>query len=289
MGAIAHRREQRARHAEQLAKVQVPFPAGDVEDERARRIGGIARMGLAAGQPPEQEAVDGAEGKPARARGRTRPLDMIDQPTDLGRREIRIEHKAGAGRNRRLVPGLPQARAHVGRATVLPYHGIVDRPSAGAVPHDRGLALIGDPDSGDVAGTGSGFGKSFARGCDRRGPDLLGIVLDPAGRRIDLRQFLLRGGNRRQCCIEQDRAGRSGSLVDREKVVGHDAPPLPGAAAAQSLIPRLSHSRLTRRPPACHRFRSGIALPLQVLEIGPGVLQLARRGSVMVVALRHRR
>ncbi len=52
VGTIADLREQRCRHAEQLTQVQVPFSAADVEEQRARRIGRIARMGLAAGQPP---------------------------------------------------------------------------------------------------------------------------------------------------------------------------------------------------------------------------------------------
>ena len=61
-----------------------------------------------------------------------------------------------------------------------------------AVPHHRGLALVGDADAGQRRGLELGLGERTAADLDRRPPDLLGVVLDPAGLGEDLRQLLLR-------------------------------------------------------------------------------------------------
>src|SRR5262245_51501401 len=54
-GAVTHLWEQGLLHTEDLAQLRVPVPLCDVEEERARRIGGIGRVHLAAGEPPEKE------------------------------------------------------------------------------------------------------------------------------------------------------------------------------------------------------------------------------------------
>ena len=46
-----------------VPKLFVPLPAMDIEQQGSRCVGGIRRMDLAAGEPPQQETVDGAEGK----------------------------------------------------------------------------------------------------------------------------------------------------------------------------------------------------------------------------------
>ena len=83
--ARAARRRARSRSASHS-------PRRDVEQQRARGVGGVGRV-RAAGQPPEQEAVDGAEGElaPLRAAARA-PVDVVEEPGDLGGREIGIEH-----------------------------------------------------------------------------------------------------------------------------------------------------------------------------------------------------
>ncbi len=45
--AIEHLRQQRHRHAEQLAQFRVPTAVADVEQQRARRIGGVGRVHVA--------------------------------------------------------------------------------------------------------------------------------------------------------------------------------------------------------------------------------------------------
>ena len=60
-GAIAHLGQHRARDAEQREQVVVPCARVDVEQQRARGVGGVGDMNLAVGQAPDQKAVDGAE------------------------------------------------------------------------------------------------------------------------------------------------------------------------------------------------------------------------------------
>ncbi len=65
----------------------------DVVEQRAagvRRLGGVHR---AAGEVPEQPGVDGAEGQVGVGLAR-RP--SAEQPLELGGREVRVEHEAGA-------------------------------------------------------------------------------------------------------------------------------------------------------------------------------------------------
>ena len=151
-GAVANVRQQRWRHAEQAAQLVVPLAAADIEQQRARGVGCVGRMHLAAGEPPQQKRVDRAEGELARLRGRPRAGDMVEQPGDLAGGEIWIEQQPGLRGNCRLMAGAAQIVAGLRGAPVLPDDGVVDRLAAGAVPDDRGLALIGDADAGDVFG-----------------------------------------------------------------------------------------------------------------------------------------
>ena len=104
-------RQQRMRHAEQRAQVVVPFALADVEQQRARGIGGVGGVHLAAGQPPQQETVDGAEGELAGLRRRARAGDVVEQPGDLAGGEIGIEQQPGLGGDLRLVAAVAQQRA----------------------------------------------------------------------------------------------------------------------------------------------------------------------------------
>ncbi len=192
----------------------------DVEQQAAAGIGGVARMHLATGQPPQQEAFDGAGGERALLRRAPAAGHVIEDPGDLGAGEIRIEDQAGLGRDRLLVPGAPQFITALGGAAILPDDGIVDRLAGGAIPHHRGLALVGDADAGQRRGAELGAGQRRAADLDRRRPDLLGIVLDPTRLGKDLRQLFLCRCHRPARGIEHDGPRAGGALVDGEDVLG---------------------------------------------------------------------
>ena len=62
------------------------------------------------------------------------------------------------------------------------------------IPNDRGLALVGNADAGDVFCPEPPCLDSFIDHFECAPPDFEGIVLDPAGVRINLLVFLLRRG-----------------------------------------------------------------------------------------------
>ncbi len=171
-------------------------------------------MDLAAGQPPQQIAIDGAEHQLAALGAFARAGDVIEDPCDFRAREIRIDDQAGLGRDHGLVAFALQPGADVGGAAVLPDDGAVHRLSGRAVPHDRGLALVGDADRGDIFGGKTRLLQRLAADRNGRGPDILRLMLDPARRRKMLRKFLLRRGCDGNVAAEHDGARGCGALID---------------------------------------------------------------------------
>jgi hypothetical protein len=60
-------------------------------------------MHLAAGEPPQQITVDGAEHQFAALGARARTGDLVEDPRHFGSRKIGIDDQAGFGRDRWLV------------------------------------------------------------------------------------------------------------------------------------------------------------------------------------------
>ena len=121
LGERARRRRRGARTA------GVPAQVVDVEQHRPRRVrvvGDVAPRELA----QRATSRSSRSSRPPRARA---PATLSQQPLDLGRREVRVEHEAGALANQRLVAGGLQLVAARGRAPVLPDDRAVDaaRPS----------------------------------------------------------------------------------------------------------------------------------------------------------------
>ena len=112
--------------------------------------------------------------------------DILQNPADLAGREIRVDHQPRLARDRRGPRWTPP-----GSRRTPPCAGIATRWPANtgspvlAVPHDRGLALIGDPDRGNrSAPDHAGRFQRPPRGIQLRAPDLLRILLHPARLRI---------------------------------------------------------------------------------------------------------
>ena len=78
------------------------------KQQRARGVGGVGDVHAAAGQPPDQQAVDGAEGELAALGASRAPGDVVEQPGDLGGGEIGIEQQPGAFA--RPAPRRPRAQ-----------------------------------------------------------------------------------------------------------------------------------------------------------------------------------
>ena len=116
----------------------------------AAGVGDVGGVDRAAGQPPQQEAVDGPERQLAALGPLAGAGHIVEHPGDLGRGEIGVEEKPGPGADQRLGAVGLELGAAVGGAAVLPHDRAVDRLAGRAVPDDRGLALVGDADPGDA-------------------------------------------------------------------------------------------------------------------------------------------
>src|SRR5262249_57675620 len=148
--AIAYIRQETMRYAKHAAKIMVPLRLADIEQQRARRVGGVGQMHLAACETPQQKAVDRTEGELAALGRRASTVHVVKQPGDLACGKIGIEQKSRFGGNVRFMTGAPQRIAIIRGAPILPDDRVVDRLAALAVPDHRGFPLIWNSQSTHV-------------------------------------------------------------------------------------------------------------------------------------------
>src|SRR4051794_20379007 len=96
----------------------------------------------------------------------------------------------------------------------------MNRLTGFAIPEDGGLALVGYADGGDIGGFHSGFGQSSFGDTELRLPDFIGVMLDPAGLRKELFEFLLGQGANAAGMVEDNGTG-AGSPLIKGKYEGH--------------------------------------------------------------------
>ena len=205
----------------------------DVEQQRARGIRVVGHV--AAGELVGEPGVDGAE-------HRALPhAALATQPLDLGPGEVGVEHQAGALAEERLAPGGAELVAARGRAPVLPDDGAVQGLAGAGVPRHHGLALVGDPDAAERRPARRLV--RFARHRPGDLPDLVRVVLHPAGAGEVLPELAVGAARRAARLVEDDGGGPGGALVDRED---HSAGPYverPAAAAPGGYRPATARSR----------------------------------------------
>jgi hypothetical protein len=167
----------------------MPVERLEVHQHRAARVGDVGRVDPSvgpAGEVPQHPGVHVAEHQLTGFRLLLGAVDVVEQPADLRAAEVRRQRKSHilAQPVDALVAG--ELADEVARAGVLPDDRVVNRLTALAIPHDRRLTLVGDPDRLDVARLGRRGGERPADHLARARPDLLGVVLDPAGLEVDL-------------------------------------------------------------------------------------------------------
>ena len=106
-------------------------------------------------------------------------------------------------------------------AAALPNDGVVDGLTGVLVPNDGGFALVGDTNSGDVSGSGTGVGHSLLGDLQLSGPNLYSVMLNPTGLGEDLSEFLLCHTAHLTLLIEQDAAIGSGTGIQCHNVFCH--------------------------------------------------------------------
>ena len=188
----ARRRSRRSRAAprrgtpNRSSRSVVPAAACDVHQRGARGVGRVARRAArrSAGRPASFRPCRCARSSPAsRSCGQ-----FCQRPGDLAGAEIGIEQQPGLRLQRpaRGPASFSSAQSSAVRRSCQTIAG-AERPAGAAAPEDDRLALVGDADRGDPL-RAAGLRDHRARAGQRRSPDLLGIMLDPAGPRIMLDQ-----------------------------------------------------------------------------------------------------
>ena len=90
--------------------------------------------------------------------------------------------------------------------------------SCHTIPHDGGLALVGNADAGDVARPKMRTPKRLGGHRHLRSPDLAGVVFNPARAREDLSKLALSDSDDGSVMINDDRARARGALVEGDDV-----------------------------------------------------------------------
>ena len=152
----------------------------DIKERGAAGIGVVGSKDLTAGEIVDEPRVDGAEHKVARRGALARAVDVIENPLHLGGREIRVERKPRAGAHQLFCALLDQLVDQRCGATALPHDGVIDGLAAYAVPHHRGLALVGDTDGGNAVRMDAALKLDLHHDRDLAGKHRHGVLLHPA-------------------------------------------------------------------------------------------------------------
>ncbi len=148
-GRRQHLRQQGTGHIEGAQQVIVPLAGMDIEQHRAAGIRDIGNVARAAREPPDEKGIHGAEGEFAALRPRPRAGNVVEQPANLGRGKIGVNHEARFLADRFCQPGGTQGVA-IGRGTaVLPDNRGGDWATRGSLPDQCRLALVRDPQRGE--------------------------------------------------------------------------------------------------------------------------------------------
>ena len=108
--------------AEEVEQLVRPFEAVQIEQHGARGVAVVGHVVAAAGEPPDEEAVDRCRpaAGPCGELGGARPVG--EQPLDLGGAEVGVETQAGAGLDRR-----PESRPPPAARSAPPSAGTATR------------------------------------------------------------------------------------------------------------------------------------------------------------------
>ncbi len=215
-GGILHLGQHRARHAQQLQEIVVPLAGVDVEQQRARGVGGVGRVHACRRSAATADSNRRCRTSVRRASARSRaPGTWSRIQATFVAGEIGIDDQAGLRRNRaahgRRAFSLAQISAvrrscqTMARCTALP----VARSHTTVV--SRWLVI---PIAAMSFALSARLFQRLAADLDRRGPDVLRLVLDPARGRKMLREFLLRRGGDGNVAAEHDGARGRGALID---------------------------------------------------------------------------
>ena len=168
----------------------------------------------------KQPGIDRAEAQLAVFRHPLPVGEPIEEPSDLGRREIGIEHQACRLPDVALVSRVGQLAARFGSAAALPHDGVRHGSAGLTIPNDGRLPLIRNADAGDAGEVEPcALHRRTGRG-DRRVGNGVRVMFHPTRFGIALFEIDLRRRYRLSVTVEDDGARARRSLVQGEDVCG---------------------------------------------------------------------
>ena len=272
-------RKHRPGHLHRLEQLVVPVQGSEVHEHGPAGVGDIGHV--TAGEVPDQPGVHGPKEHGAPLRALPSPLHMVEDPLDLGPREVRREGKPGLGPEAVLPPFGGEAVDDLVGAGVLPADRVVDRPAGVAVPHQGRLPLVGDPQSGQVGELEAGLLQGIRHHLEHVAEDLLRILLDPSGPGEELPVLLLGHRHDPAALVEQQAARRGAPLVDGCHVgARHGATTLPASSPRDDADGAVPEAVTRTRPAPPWRPVSGAVGALSSSRAGAhGARRPATTGS----------
>ncbi len=129
----------------------------DIHQLRAARIGDVGDVAATGGQVPDEPAVDGPEQDVAGGGFLAGARNVIEKPAQLQAGEVARQRKSGLVAQA-VVAAVAREFGDDGiDPRILPDEGVVQGLSRAPVPDQRGLALVGDSDRGEIAAAFSPF------------------------------------------------------------------------------------------------------------------------------------
>ena len=145
-GRVHHGGQRPGGRAEARGEVGREGPCVEVEEQRARGVGGVGDVGRAAGQAVDEPAVDRPQPQRAGVGRAPHRGHVLEQPGQLRAGEGRVEQQAGA--SPQLVARARQPGAGLQPLAALPHQRPVQRAPRVRVPRHEGLGLVGDAQRG---------------------------------------------------------------------------------------------------------------------------------------------
>ena len=178
-------------------------------------------MDFSAGELPDEPGLHGAEEQLSPLGPLPGAGDVVQDPLELGAGEVGVHHQPGLPADGVGMAGGLELIAVAAGPAALPDDGVAHRLAGGLVPDDGGLPLVGDADGGDIGGGSADLAHGLHRDAQLGGPDLIGVVLHPAGFGKDLGKFLLGRAAHLPLLVKEDAAVAGGPGVKGHDVSGH--------------------------------------------------------------------
>ena len=220
--------QHRTRNAQRRQHLLIPIQRLQIHKHGAAGVGHIGDMRAAIGparQIPDDPRIHIPEQRIAPLGRGAHARCVVQKPLDLRARKISGQRQPCFG-PKTILPALRgQIVADFIGAGVLPHDSVVIGLARVAIPHHRGLPLIGDANSGQIRRGETGLLQRARHHLLRSGPYLPRVMLHPARLRINLLMFELVHADHIAAVIENHKPSAGRALIDRADVLRHSLAP----------------------------------------------------------------